>query len=157
MWSCMLVWCCALHNAVSNQRSLRDKVNRTGVEEYKNHAHIRKLSGPSTGSGPFLRASCARSETLSPSTGLGILSSSKDKKRACSIGHALFASKWLPIVDEFRNFLLSEDANNGLEQIKDFYHSHLRYSYCRSPRYLPSSTQSVFGNGMLDDNAVVKS
>jgi hypothetical protein len=27
---------------------------------------------------------------------------------------------WLPIVDEFRNFLMSEDANIVLEQIKDF-------------------------------------
>jgi len=27
---------------------------------------------------------------------------------------------WLPIVDEFRNFLMSEDANIVLEQIEDF-------------------------------------
>ena len=27
---------------------------------------------------------------------------------------------WLPFVDEFRNFLMSEDANIVLEQIEDF-------------------------------------
>jgi hypothetical protein len=35
-------------------------------------------------------------------------------------GVPLSASKWLPIVDEFRNFLMSEDANIVLEKIKDF-------------------------------------
>ena len=40
-------------------------------------------------------------------------------KKAHAKKYGPFVS-WLPIVDEFRNFLMSEEADIVLEQIKDF-------------------------------------
>ncbi len=54
----------------------------------------------------------------------GILASSPamkkiSKQKRPMLLHGPFV-RWLPIVDEFRNFLMSEDANIVLEQIKGF-------------------------------------
>ena len=41
-------------------------------------------------------------------------------KTAVRDGVPTAVNNWLPIVDEFRNFLMSEEADIVLEQIKDF-------------------------------------
>jgi len=41
------------------------------------------------------------------------------------IAKGLSRPNWLPIVDEFRNFLMSEEADIVLEHIKDFWHNNL--------------------------------
>jgi hypothetical protein len=67
----------------------------------------------------------ARSETLSPWIELRTLSfpgreGLEQAKGATKNWLPLSASKWLPIVDEFRNFLMSKEADTVLEHIKDF-------------------------------------
>jgi hypothetical protein len=43
-----------------------------------------------------------------------------EKKKATHLPKSDLFENWLPVVDEFRNFLLSEEADIVLEQIKDF-------------------------------------
>jgi hypothetical protein len=47
------------------------------------------------------------------------MASAMSKKGAVPNDIAPFASNWLPMIDEFRNFLMSEEADIVLEHIKD--------------------------------------
>jgi hypothetical protein len=42
------------------------------------------------------------------------------KRGASNFDAPLFASKWLPVLDEFRNFLVSGEGTIMAEQIKQF-------------------------------------
>jgi hypothetical protein len=56
----------------------------------------------------------------SAESSLRVLQSGKlTNKKAHAKKHGPFVC-WLPVVDEFRNFLMSEEADIVLEQIKDF-------------------------------------